>query len=231
MNDPSSQSSTKSSDSNSVKSSGVENDNMDQVFEDETRAALCLNLVPGVGPRTFADLVDTFGSPSKVFSAEPAKLREVRGVGAKLVREIVAAPQTANVQEQISICENNDIQILNQDSKQYPKQLKAIFDPPSILFVQGNILPADNISIAIVGSRHATNYGIRTASRLARGLAMAGVTIVSGSGTRNRCSRPPWSVGGRWSNVGGARWRTLAALPARTCGVGQRYFQSRCRNY
>ena len=149
-------------------------------FADETMAALCLNLVQGVGPRIYADLIDAFGSPSKVLSAAPAKLREIPGVGAKLVRAIITAPETVNAQEQISICENNDIQILNPDSKQYPERLKEIYDPPSILFAQGDITPADNISIAIVGSRHATNYGIKTAERLARGLAMAGVTIVSG---------------------------------------------------
>lgn len=151
-----------------------------EAFADETTAALCLNLVPGVGPRMYAELVDTFGSPSKVLSAEPAKLREVPGVGAKLVRAIVTATETVNVQEQISICENNDIQILNPNSKQYPERLNEIYDPPSILFSQGDVVPADNIAIAIVGSRHATNYGLKSAERLARGLAMAGVTIVSG---------------------------------------------------
>lgn len=149
-------------------------------FADETTAALCLNLVSGVGPRIYAELIDAFGTPSKVLSADPAKLREIPGVGAKLVRSIVTAHETVNVEEQISICENNDIQILNPNSKQYPIRLNEIYDPPSILFAQGDIIPADNVAIAIVGSRHATNYGIKTAERLARGLAMAGVTIVSG---------------------------------------------------
>ncbi len=42
------------------------------------------------------------------------------------------------------------------------------------------MFPADNLSIAIVGSRHATRYGIKIASQLARGLSMAGITIISG---------------------------------------------------
>ncbi len=155
-----------------------------QLFEtprlDETTAALCLNLVPGVGPRIYADLIETFGSAAGALAAAPADLRNVNGVGSKLVSAIVSAPETINVAQQLAICKENQIEILDRDSEKYPVPLSEIYDPPSILFSRGTLLPADNLAIAIVGSRHATNYGIKTASRLARGLAMAGFTIVSG---------------------------------------------------
>ena len=175
MNEPSTQSGQTDQDASKPPS---------QLFEtpslDETTAALCLNLAPGVGPRIYADLIEAFGSAAGVLAAAPADLRNVNGVGSKLVSAIVNAPQTVNVDQQISICKENKIEILNRDSENYPVPLSEIYDPPSILFCQGNLIPADNLAIAIVGSRHATNYGIRTAARLARGLAMAGITIVSG---------------------------------------------------
>ena len=146
----------------------------------ETTAALCLNLVPGVGPRIYADLIDTFGSAAQVLSAAPADLRNVAGVGSKLVSAIVNAADTVNVDQQISICKDNNIEIVDRDSATYPVPLSEIYDPPSILFCQGNLIPVDNLAIAIVGSRHATNYGIKTAARLAQGLAMSGITVVSG---------------------------------------------------
>ncbi|MFK7768834.1 MAG: DNA-processing protein DprA [Mariniblastus sp.] len=145
-----------------------------------TEAALCLSLVPGIGPRVYADLVQAFGSPAEVLDAEPAKLREVPGVGAKLLREIATAKESSNVQEQLEICQKNEIKILERGGKSYPERLNEIYDPPSILFAQGNFLAADNLGIAIVGSRHASNYGTKVAEQLARGLAMAGMTIVSG---------------------------------------------------
>lgn len=147
---------------------------------DETTAALRLNLVPGVGPRIYADLIETFGSPAKVLAAAPADLRRVSGVGAKLVDAIVNAEDTSNVDQQISVCNANGIEIIDRDSSAYPAPLAEIYDPPSVLFSKGTLIPADNLAIAIVGSRHATNYGIRTAARLAQGLAMSGITIVSG---------------------------------------------------
>ncbi len=151
-----------------------------ELLQEETTAALCLNLVPGIGPRVFADLVEAFGSPANVLAAAPAQLREVPGVGATLVKAIVMARETSNVQEQMEICRQHEIKILANGETGYPEPLREIFDPPTILFCQGNLIPADNIAIAIVGSRHATNYGIKVAENLARGLSMAGVTIVSG---------------------------------------------------
>ncbi len=149
-------------------------------LDEKTRAALCLHLVPGIGPRSYGDLINALGSPAAVLAAAPAKLREVPGIGAKLVAAITSTRDSGNAQKQIELCQKNGIQILERSSVQYPDQLSEIYDPPSILFCRGNLTPVDNISIAIVGSRHATNYGLKTASRLARGLAMSGVTIVSG---------------------------------------------------
>ena len=58
--------------------------------------------------------------------------------------------------------------------------LRKIHDPPGVLFVRGEILPSDGLAVAIVGTRHATQYGLAQAERLAAGLARAGYTIVSG---------------------------------------------------
>lgn len=151
-----------------------------RTFATETQAALCLNLVSGIGPRIYSDLVKSFGSAKEVLDATPGQLREVPGVGAKLVREISKALESANVDEQLALCANNGIDILERESQQFPKQLSEIFDPPSILFSKGKILPADDLAIAIVGTRHCSQYGKKIAEQLARGLAMAGFTIVSG---------------------------------------------------
>ncbi len=164
-----------------------------------TEAALCLSLVPGIGPRVYADLVEAFGSPGEVLAADPAKLRAVPGVGAKLLREIVSAKETSNVQEQLDICQKHDIKIIEHGSSSYPERLTEIYDPPSILFSQGNFLTADNLGVAIVGSRHASNYGTKVAEQLARGLAMAGMTIISGlaRGIDAAAHRGALNAGGR----------------------------------
>jgi DNA processing protein len=62
----------------------------------------------------------------------------------------------------------------------YPVLLRNIPDPPPVLYVEGELEPVDVQAVAIVGSRHATLYGIRIARTLAEELSRLGFTIVSG---------------------------------------------------
>lgn len=66
------------------------------------------------------------------------------------------------------------------DDKEYPKNLRNIYDPPKVLYVNGALLESDETAIALVGSRRASQYGLEACERLAYELAMRGVTIVSG---------------------------------------------------
>ena len=63
---------------------------------------------------------------------------------------------------------------------QYPANLRYIYGPPPTLYIQGEIIPEDNIAIAIVGSRRGTYYGLRNAESLSFELAAKGITIISG---------------------------------------------------
>ena len=62
----------------------------------------------------------------------------------------------------------------------YPMPLRNIPDPPGVLYVDGELESTDTVAVAIVGSRHATLYGIRIARMLAEELSLLGFTIVSG---------------------------------------------------
>ena len=145
----------------------------------ERDAVMRLSLVSGVGPRIFDDLLQCFGSAEGVLNASSDQLKSISGVGFKLAAAIRSAGQIdiKSVQE---LCQKHSIKILDRGSVQYPKLLSQIHDPPNILYQQGALLAQDEIAIAVVGSRHATNYGKSTAERLSRELAMSGLTVVSG---------------------------------------------------
>ena len=144
------------------------------------KASLKLQLVPGIGPRVFGELVQRFDSAENVLSATPQQLREVPGVGTKLMQSIVNADAQTDVARVLKLCSTKGISILDRGSPSYPKMLAEIYDPPNILFHLGMIEPVDQLAIAIVGTRHSSNYGDTVARRLAHGLSMAGFTIVSG---------------------------------------------------
>ncbi|MCE9527131.1 MAG: DNA-processing protein DprA [Planctomycetales bacterium] len=157
-------------------------DQLEQVQHDDDALAaeLRLCMVSGVGPRMRKTLLDRFGSAAKVFNAAPSELREVDGVGPKLLRALTAAQREIDVAKEIAYCRENQITLLLESNAAYPRVLKEIHDPPGVLFVRGEVRPTDAMAVAVVGTRHATAYGLAQAERLSTGLAHAGYTIVSG---------------------------------------------------
>jgi DNA processing protein len=147
---------------------------------DKLTAALQLALVPGVGPRLWRALVAHFGSPQQVFNAGISSLTEVPGVGPRLARAIAAAPERIDVDAELGLAAQHGIRLIWWEDPAYPRLLREISDPPVLLYVRGELAERDNLAVAIVGSRHATSYGLAQAERLAASLARAGLTIVSG---------------------------------------------------
>ena len=86
--------------------------------------------------------------------------------------------------------------------KEWPSQLRMLEVPPSQLFIESNesdLSVLTTKSIAIVGSRNATPYGLRVAADFAAVLAEAGYTIISGGafGVDAAAHRGALSVGGK----------------------------------
>ena len=72
-----------------------------------------------------------------------------------------------------------NVAMVTEDDERFPRLLKEIYDPPLVLYVRGE-LRAEEIAVAVVGSRKATPYGKTATNLLVRPLASRGVTIVSG---------------------------------------------------
>lgn len=147
--------------------------------DDLVTAALRLALVPGVGPRLYMRLCRALGSPQAVLAAAPSTLREIEGIGTKLARAIATAGEI-DLAGELDRCRQHQIQVLSTADAGYPTRLREIDDPPPILFCRGEFLAADELAIAIVGTRHASVYGRQQARRLAHELASMGLTVVSG---------------------------------------------------
>lgn len=168
----------------------------------QRNAALRLQMVQGIGPRIYGELISRFGSAENVLKASPSDVRAVPGVGAKLGHNIALASEV-DIEPLLDCCQGHGISILQRGGAGYSKRLEEIYDPPAILFAKGEMQPCDELSIAIVGTRHATRYGNKVADQLARGLALAGLTIVSGlaRGIDAAAHRGALAVGGRTIGV------------------------------
>jgi len=78
------------------------------------------------------------------------------------------------------------IEEITIESKEYPKQLKNIYDPPLKLYILGNKELLKQKGIAIVGARNATEYGKNVALQISKKLSENGINIISGLAIRNR---------------------------------------------
>ena len=141
---------------------------------------LHLCMLPGMGPRTLTALLERFETPAAVLSASGEALAAVRGVGPKLVHQIRTASHHVSVESILQWCEANHTHVVCRGMDEYPRSLSELADAPPVLFAQGRWLAEDELAVAIVGTRHATTYGLRAAERFGYLLAKAGVTVISG---------------------------------------------------
>lgn len=165
----------------------------------ESRDRLALHMVPGIGPRLTAALLERFGSAGAVRQASAAELRSVPHIGPKLSEEFFTALRKIDLDGELEQISRHEISLLVHGSPEYPAQLKEIADPPPVLYLRGAIQPADGNAVAVVGSRHCTAYGRRVAERLAGDLVRAGFTVISGlaRGIDGAAHRGALQAGGR----------------------------------
>jgi DNA processing protein len=125
-------------------------------------------------------LIERFGTPAAVLAASRSDLQNVDKIGPKIAARIVAAKDEIDAELELQIAADHGIDVLVESGDDYPRPLRTIHDPPGVLFRRGKPNPQDEMAVAIVGTRHATRYGIAQAERLAASLARTGFTVVSG---------------------------------------------------
>lgn len=140
-----------------------------------------LNNVPGIGARRFYKLIEYFESPENLYNASE---KEFNHVGKLLGHKTMVLLQKFRKDEELykaqKILEQSDLTIITLLSPEYPPLLKSIYDPPPVIYCRGKPLLSNKPAIAIVGSRLSSEYGRKSATKIARDLASSGVTIVSG---------------------------------------------------
>ena len=149
------------------------------MFSRELKYWTAFNRVPGVGRARFALLESHFGTLEHAWNAGLSEL-EAAGLDSRTAKSIVARRPTIDPDEEIKRIEESGSRAITWHDSDYPPRLKEIYDLPPVLYVKGELLPDDERSVAVVGTRKAKAYGREVAHRLSFDIARAGVTIVSG---------------------------------------------------
>jgi DNA processing protein len=144
---------------------------------------VALNTVPNVGQIRFVSLVKHFGSPQKVLEASVREISKVEDVGEITASCIKGQVNYKEAERQVKAFEKSGCGWMTFTDSDYPKRLRQISDPPPFLFVKGSLTEADELAVALVGSRQATDYGKTITQRITSELVAKGITIVSGLAT------------------------------------------------
>ncbi len=149
------------------------------MIADAVRYYIGFNLVPGIGPLRLARLIERCGSIAAAWHADDAAMAAA-GLDARSAAGLRAARQNLDLDAELTRVRAAGVTPLALPDPAYPPLLRMIPAPPPLLYARGVIAPADQRAIAIVGTRRPSHYGREAARRLARDLAAAGITIVSG---------------------------------------------------
>ncbi|MDP9371763.1 MAG: DNA-processing protein DprA [Chloroflexota bacterium] len=145
----------------------------------DPRYWLGFHLTKGIGPARIERLLDHFGDLGAAWEAGPFELAAA-GLGDALQASLAATKRAYDLDRELARVERAGVALLTWDDPRYPARLRQISGAPPVLYVKGELTPADDLALGVVGTRRATSYGREVTGRLTRELAAAGLTIVSG---------------------------------------------------
>lgn len=126
-----------------------------------------------VGPRTFRELINLYGSAAAALEALPDLSR--RGGG-----RTIRVATLAEVEQEMARATAMGVRFVALGERDYPDRLRRTSSAPPLIALRGDMTCLARPMIGLVGSRNASIAGIKMAAILARGLGEAGFTTVSG---------------------------------------------------
>jgi DNA processing protein len=142
---------------------------------------LLFNRITNYSTKQKLDLYERYGSASDIFlsgaQAESIYSKPFKINGKPVQRE----EEQEKCRRELDYYTSKDVHIIDIHSRFYPVRLKYIYDPPLVIFAQGNVeLLNHQFAVGIVGARKASNHGITTAYATAWEIAKWNAMVVSG---------------------------------------------------
>jgi len=159
---------------------------------------VAFNRIPGVGPVKMQRLHEHFGALARAWTAGRADLAAA-GLDARALDAILSARPRLSPQREVDLLDRRGVRAITLADEAYPARLREIYAAPAVLYLRGELLPADELAVAVVGTRRATMYGREAAETLVGGLVAGRVTVVSGlaRGIDTAAHRAALAAGGR----------------------------------
>ena len=137
----------------------------------------------GLRPHISHQLLDYFGSVTKIFFADQEELSKVPGLQRREI-DLLSNKGLGHVRDIQEALAATKARIITLHDAEYPKRLRHIADPPLLLYMRGTLPPIDDeATIGIVGTRSCSTYGISASKKLGEEIAFHGGIVVTGMAT------------------------------------------------
>lgn len=146
----------------------------------DTEALIVLVNTPFIGAIKARLLIQHFGSPTAVLEAPREDLMMIPGVGGKVADSLLKWQERSEWKHDLELIERQGVHLISWQDKHYPSRLLELPDHPILLYVWGNIEALVKPSVAVVGTRNASIYGMETAGYFSSRLAGSGLAVISG---------------------------------------------------
>lgn len=141
---------------------------------------IALTLLSGIGSRRARIIIRHFNSLDEFFEEKKLNLAKIPGVPADYISFQQRIQALTEADKILTEVEKSNAGITFFTDNKYPERLKQCEDAPLLLYHKGNVHWNPDRSIAIVGTRHATDYGKQLTEELVSGLQSYNVTVISG---------------------------------------------------
>ena len=136
--------------------------------------------MPALTNRSKLLLLEHFTSPEDIFYADGDEYLQIEGLG-KAQAALLADKSMERTERILEDCAHKELFVLTMDDTTYPARLRNIYDPPILLYGKGSMpLFDDEATVAVVGTRKCTPYGVSAAEQLGFEMAKSGAIVVSG---------------------------------------------------
>ncbi|MBR5308029.1 MAG: DNA-processing protein DprA [Clostridia bacterium] len=148
---------------------------------DEKIYALWLSEAVSAGSIFGKHLLDKYGCYEEIYHLSESAYKEA---GIRKGSELFTRLCNKNLdlaKKILGFCEHNGFVIIEYTSPAYPERLKAIKNPPPVLYARGRMIDFDdNVCIAVVGTRSYSDEGWNSTYKIASGIAQSGAVVVTG---------------------------------------------------
>lgn len=139
-----------------------------------------LSNIQGLGSIRKQILLQRYKTPEKIYTLKKEEILQIKGFNETLAENIICKENRENLEKQLECLQKQNIKILTIEDKEYPKNLKTIYDYPISIYVKGNEKILNMPSIGIVGCRESSPYGEKVAQYFAYHLSKRNINIISG---------------------------------------------------